>query len=113
MRRQAQVSPVALRSADTFTQSAQTIRIAQPPLGASSAAFCQRRAALRAGCFAAGPNVSRARRIRSASSWQGSLVTPGGAPAPPECELAQLARRRRIPLRSNDASRERPSLSGI
>jgi len=24
-------------------------------------------------------------RMASASSWQGSVVTPGGAPAPPEC----------------------------
>ena len=49
----------------------------------------------------------------SASSWQEALVPPGGAPAPPECELAKLARRRRIPLRPYDASRERPSASGI
>ena len=40
-------------------------------------------------------------------------MTPGGAPVPPECGLAKPARRRCIPLHPNDASRERPSLSGM
>ena len=57
--------------------------------------------------------ASDRRRRVSASSWQEALVPPGGAPAPPECELAKLARRRRIPLRPYDASRERPSANGI
>jgi hypothetical protein len=35
----------------------------------------------------------------SASSWQGPVVVPGGAPAPPECEVTSLARgRRAIPV---------------
>ena len=63
------------------------------PLGRLSAhrraAFIRCRAAL---CFTRFPN---AEKRRSASSWQGSLVTPGGAPAPPECELASLAHRSR------------------
>ena len=58
-----------------------------------------------------GLGFSRARHIRSASSWRGSIVTPGGAPVPPECVAANHARRRCIPLRSDDASRERPSSS--
>src|SRR5665213_1825686 len=54
----------------------------------SIAASLQRRAALSPGEL---PPVS-------ASSWQGTVVSPGGAPAPPEChEVRSLtARRRRI-----------------
>ena len=35
----------------------------------------------------------------SASSWQGLLVVPEGAPAPPECDPAKIARGRRTPSR--------------
>jgi hypothetical protein len=35
----------------------------------------------------------------SASSWQGLVVAPEGAPAPPECDPAKIARRRRTPSR--------------
>ena len=42
----------------------------------------------------------------SASSWQGSLVTPGGAPAPPGCRgcVSSPARGRRIRSRQHHAS---------
>jgi hypothetical protein len=42
----------------------------------------------------------------SASSWQGLLVVPGGAPASPECRIASSARRRRHLLQLLDAPRE-------
>jgi hypothetical protein len=108
--------PICAVRDDGAPTSARSVRCCaaftvQPPLGAPSAAFMRRRAALRIGCLAR-DEKSPARPSASASSWQGSLVTPGGAPVPPECELAKLARRRCIPLRSNDASRERPSLNG-
>ncbi len=74
----------------------------QPPLGAPLATFIRRRAALRY------TRIPTNGMRRSASSWRGFIVTPGGAPAPPGCELAKPARRRRTSLRSNDASRERP-----
>jgi len=47
-------------------------------------------------------------RMASASSWQGSLVTPGGAPAPPECWIANPARRRRTLLRHQERLRTAP-----
>ena len=50
----------------------------QAPSGAPSAAFLQHRAPLRLPAMAG----------RSASSWQGLLVVPGGAPMPPECLVA-------------------------
>jgi hypothetical protein len=49
----------------------------------------------RRSCLGGGPRFLPAGSGQSASSWQGSVVTPGGAPPPPECELAKLARRRR------------------
>ena len=64
----------------------------------------------------AGPRFASMRldlRMASASSWQGSVVTPGGAPTPPGCKLAKLARGRRTSLHSHDASRERPSVSEV
>jgi len=64
----------------------------------------------------AGPRFASMRlelRMASASSWQGSVVTPGGAPSPPGCKLAKLARGRRTSLHSHDASRERPSVSEV
>src|SRR3990170_4699116 len=36
---------------------------------------------------------------RSASSWRGLIVNPGGAPAPPECRLAKSTRGRRASSR--------------
>jgi hypothetical protein len=47
----------------------------------------------------------------SASSWQGLIVVPGGAPAPPECRNATPARRAPHPVPPHDASRLTP-LSG-
>ena len=47
----------------------------------------------------------------SASSWQAPVVGPGGAPAPPECEVTSLARGRRVPLRLRHVSGRRPSKS--
>ena len=71
-----------------------------------------RRAALRADALPRDEKSPARATSVSASSWQEAIVPPGGAPAPPECELAKLARRRCIPLRPDDASRERPSSSG-
>ena len=52
----------------------------ESPLGAPRAAFSSRRRA------ALCPRTARSMSSPpSASSWQGSVVTPGGAPAPPEC----------------------------
>ncbi len=44
----------------------------------------------------------------SASSWQEVLVPPGGAPASPGCETANLARGCRYPSRFKNASRSAP-----
>ena len=40
----------------------------------------------------------------SASSWQGAVVPPGGAPAPPECGVTSPARRRRTHPAHHDVS---------
>jgi hypothetical protein len=48
--------------------------------------------------------TGRRKPVPSASSWQGAVVPPGGAPAPPGTELARLRRGRRIPCRRHDAS---------
>ena len=47
--------------------------------------------------------------VRQPSSWRAVLLPPGGAPEPPGAVLARHDSGRRILLRSNDASRERPS----
>ena len=101
----------------------------EPPLGAPHAAFSlRRRAAL---C----PRTAKQGGPPSASSWQGPIVVPGGAPAPPECglrtrpraphrplnafapegpnaRLAHLRQNRRPPLRLRHVSGRRPSESG-
>ena len=48
----------------------------------------------------------------SASSWQGSVVTPGGAPAPPECEVTSLARGRRASRSRSPGGPARKALQG-
>ncbi len=46
------------------------------------------------------PEVNEFAALRSsASSWQGLIMVPGGAPAPPECRLCMPARRHRTPSR--------------
>ena len=53
------------------------------------------------------------RPSRSASSWQGTLISPGGAPATPQCGFCvEPVRRSRIPLRRLSAPRRRPRMSG-
>src|SRR5438105_9802792 len=47
---------------------------------------------------------------RSAGSRQGIVVSPGGAPTPPECEGANLARGRRPSPRPGIAGRRLPEL---
>jgi hypothetical protein len=81
-------------------------RIRRAPSGAPQALLVRYRASrLSAGCVAqlermlisrrlptAGP-AFRCRRVGaglSASSWQGLLLVPGGAPMPPECRVATL-----------------------
>ena len=49
----------------------------------------------------------------SASSLRGSVVTPGGVPAPPECVLTRHTRRRRTLLRHLARLRRRPSMSRV
>ena len=48
--------------------------------------------------------------LPSASSWQGPVVVPGGAPAPPGCGgyVSSPARRRRALLHLRNVSRRRP-----
>jgi len=42
------------------------------------------------------PEVNEFAALRSsANSWQGLIVVPGGAPAPPECRLCMPARTHR------------------
>jgi hypothetical protein len=48
-----------------------------------------------------------------ASSWQGLLVVPEGAPTPPECMAASQTRGRRTSSRLHDASRQRPSTDEV
>ena len=45
------------------------------------------------------PKAGSATPKSSASSWQGLLVVPGGAPMPPECRLCMSARGRRTSSR--------------
>src|SRR6476660_5581625 len=65
--------------------------------------------------FAVSAPLSRAlgdcvwhRHRSSASSWQGLLVDPGGAPAPPGCPAANQTRRRRTPSRLYARFAKRP-----
>src|SRR6185437_17172940 len=54
--------------------------------------------------------LDRATRPPSASSWQGTVVSPGGAPAPPGCGgyVSSPARGRRTLLHLRNVSRRRP-----
>ena len=53
------------------------------------------------------PKAGSANQKLSASSWQGLVLVPGGAPAPPECRTARSARGQPVQLRRN-ASRSDP-----
>ena len=98
MRREAQVSPVTLRDLHRTAASRRTI-------GSVYAATGPRLLRM----FRRGLKTSPAHVPSvSASSWQETLVPPGGAPVPPECELAKLARRRCIPLRHQERLRTAP-----
>ena len=59
--------------------------------------------------FAGGIGAS----LSASSSRPARNGLAGGAPEPPGCVAANHARRRRIPLRPDDASRERPSANGM
>ena len=91
MRRQAQVSPCD--AASTGVNTAASRRIVSSDLTTPGRA-------------SRAPAIE-SRRV-SASSWQRLLVASGGAPVPPECELAKPARRRRIPLRHSERLRTAP-----
>src|SRR4051812_4032403 len=61
--------------------------------------------------YGVGPRFQqRAFAPPSASSWQEALVPPGGAPTPPECELARLPRGRRPSPRPGITRRRLPEL---
>jgi hypothetical protein len=49
----------------------------------------------------------------SASSWQGLVVVPGGAPCRPGAILAKIARGRRTPSRLTNASRNALQLDEV
>jgi len=75
------------------------------PLGAPSRRFPS----------GAGPRfLNRGIARRSASSWRGTVVSPGGAPvaARVQEERSSPARRRRIQSRQHDASWQRPRWTG-
>src|SRR5437667_7717938 len=44
----------------------------------------------------------------SASSWQGAVVPPGGAPAPPECVVCETTPAGAAPAEARDFPRRRP-----
>jgi hypothetical protein len=58
------------------------------------------------------PNRS-CRAVQSASSWREALVPPGGAPTPPEYEVASLVRGRRPSTRPGIAGRRLPDLGPV
>jgi hypothetical protein len=59
-----------------------------------------------------GPLAFRPVALSQPAPGRGVLVPPGGALGAPGARFARPHSRRRIPLRSNDASRERPSMNG-
>jgi hypothetical protein len=59
------------------------------------------------------PKAGSARSTTSASSWQGLVLGPGGAPVPPGCSVANQTRGRRASSRFGNASRKRPSLDEV
>ncbi len=80
-------------------------------LPGSHRAAASRRTVQRRSPSGTGPRFASMRlklRMASASSWQGSVVTPGGAPAPPGCVVANHARGRRTSLRHQERLRTAP-----
>jgi hypothetical protein len=105
----------AHRSDRTLRGHGRTLRSVRSPRGAplaasyaSSSPTCCCRAALSAQLLACSKLPrSRPSRPPSASSLQGPVVVPGGAPAPPGCVAANHARGRRTPA-SGFKARDRP-----
>jgi hypothetical protein len=107
---------VARRKAQTYGVRGSSSELRRAPLGAPHALVLMRyrasrylsawsrRATSAHAHFATLSAAGRALRCRrnagrSASSWQGFVVSPGGAPMPPEGLVAYEPRRRRAPSR--------------
>jgi hypothetical protein len=70
-----------------------------PEMTAGSPAGAPLGALLRRSPYGVGPRFPAASRRRSASSWQGIVVSPGGAPTLPECALCVSAPAGAAPVR--------------
>jgi len=119
-------SPLAARQRVMARRTARSIRLGDTPVSGRAGTFRRAMAAVdtapgrafrcrRESDASSGPKSLATFRNdaagRSASSWQGLIVVPGGAPAPPECLIANQTRERRASSRLTERLAKRP-LSG-